>query len=146
MTIKELNSNYSQEELSSFPGDNELRYKLFSPLFQNLHENKIIYYEKIIGIVKLKDIVITPERYEATAIPCSVIERGDEIDSYFFKKPEWTFSAIWSWMLLSGESLTVPYAGWSIWCDPEIVKKVEELTLKKKFREALKLTLYEEEE
>lgn len=141
MTIKELNSSYSQTELSSFPGDNELRYKLFSPLFQNLHENKIVYNEKtILGIVKLKDIVITPEGFKATAIPCLEIERGDEFGvSYFMKMPELTFSAGWSSMCLNGERLSVPYVGWSIWCDPETVKKVEELTLNKNYSEALNL-------
>lgn len=115
-------------------------------MFQNLYEDKIIYKEKNIGIVRLKDIVITSESFEATAIAVYVIERDAEYDKYFFRKPQWSFSARWSSMRLSGEKLNVPYAGWTIWIEPETVKTVEELTLKKKFREALNLTLYKKDE
>ncbi len=142
MTIKELKSRYSQTELSYFPGDNELRYKLFSPLLQNLHEHKIIYYEKFIGIVKLKNIKITPEFFEATAIPYALIERGNRFENFFKTNSSWTIRGSWSWIRLIGESLGVPYAGWSIWCEPELVRQVEALTLDKKFKEALQLTLH----
>ena len=142
MTISELKSKYSQTELSSFPGDNELRYKLFAPLLQNLYEDKVIYYEKFMGVVKLKNIKITPERFEATAIPYSTIERGNKFDNFLAKTPSWKIGTTWSWMRLIGDSISVPYVGWSIWCNPELVRQVEELTLNKKFHEALQLTLH----
>lgn len=142
MTIQELKSNYSSTGLSSFPGDNELRYKLFAPLLQNLHKDKIIYYEKFMGIVKLQDIKITPERFEATAIPYVLIERGNRFENFFVTTKSWTFRASWLSMRLIGESFSVPYAGWSIWCEPELVRQVEEFTLNKKFHEAMQLTLF----
>jgi len=33
------------------------------------------------------------------------------------------------------------YSGWIIWTDPELVKKVEQLALEGKFKEALAITL-----
>jgi len=144
MTIPELKSNHSVSDLSSFPGDKQLRYDLFSPLLKNLFENKVVYHERFTGIIKLEDVVITPERFEATAIPYLLIEKSERLDRIFFRSPKWAFGSQWQYMRLIGDSINVPYANWSIWCEPYIVKKVEELTVKKMFREALNLTLYQE--
>jgi hypothetical protein len=135
MTITELQSKYSWEELSSMPGDPKLRYELFAPFLNNLHENKIIYQEHFIGIVKLEDLIITPERFEAKAIPYLLFEGCSMSDKYFFKQEHWTFGAKWSFVRLLDDGFGT-YGGWKIWCDPETIKKAEELTLNKKFKEA----------
>ena len=44
-------------------------------------------------------------------------------------------------MRLIGNSLNVPYAGWTIWPEYDRVKKVEEAVLKNDFKTALSLTL-----
>lgn len=134
MTITELKSRYSAE-LSNFPGDNQFRYEMFAPLLNNLFENKVIYRERFIGIIKLEEITISPERFTAKAVPYMLIERESRFDKYFFGRV-WEFGAIWSAIRLTGNSLNSPYANWSIWCDPEMVKKTEDLVLNKKFDEA----------
>lgn len=142
MTIKELRSNYA-EELALFPGEGKLRYELLSPVLRNLHESKVVYYEKFIGIVRLEDIKITSEEFLAIANSYLLIERHSRFDPYFFKIKKWKFGAKWKYMRLLGSSINVPYANWTIWCDPDTVKAVEELTLKKMYPEALNLTLNE---
>lgn len=141
MTILQLKENYSSHDLSYYPGDRQLRYKLFAPLFINLHENKLVYRERFIGIIKVEDVVITPERFQATAVPYLLIERNNRFDKFFFRKPKWTFCATWDHMRLIDNSINVPYANWTVWCEPELVKEVEQLTIEKNYREAVKRTL-----
>lgn len=141
--IKNLSSKFTDEELSCFPGNNQLKYEAFSPIFKNLFQNKIVYSERFIGLVKLEDVVITPERFKATAIPYLPIERKHKFDQFFFRKPKWTFGSDWQFMRLIGNSINVPYANWTIWFDPETIKLVEELIQSNKMKEALAITLYE---
>lgn len=144
MTIQELRSTYSKEELGQFPGDNKLRYEMFSPLFNDLYDQKVIYDEKLLVIVKLEDFIITPEKFSATAIPQECIKRGRELDDLFDKLPDWTFGSSWDWMLLGShnDSISVPYAGWSIWTEPSLVKQVEGLCKKERYDQALELIKY----
>lgn len=136
MTITELKSKYSSAQLSNFPGDNQLRYEMFAPLLNNLFDNKVIYRERFIGIIRLEEIRITPESFLAKAVPHLLIERESRFDKYFFNRT-WEFGAIWSAVTLTGNALNAPYANWSIWCEPETVKKTEELALNKNFNEAI---------
>jgi len=140
MTIQELRNIYSEEELGKFPGDKKLRFEIFSPLFQNLYEQKVIYSEKILGIVQLKDLIITPEKFRATAIPIQCIRRDHELDDLFSELEEWDFYSSWDWMLLGNDgSIGVPYASWTIWTDPSLVEKVEKACYAGEFEEALNL-------
>ena len=141
MTIKELHQNYSQHDLSYFPGDRNLRFELFSPIFNNLFENKVVYHERFTGIIQLENITLTPERFEATAVPLLQIVKGSRLDKFYPKKP-WGFSAVWEHIRLIDTCLNSVYGGWNIWCDPETVKRVEELVKEEKYKEALDLTLY----
>jgi len=108
MTIQELKHKYSWEELSSMPAiDAKFRYEIFSPFFRNLHENKMIYHEGFIGIIKVEEMEITPEGFQAKAIPYLCLER-DYIhegrtfgfDKYFFKSDHWHFGSKWSFVRL----------------------------------------------
>ena len=137
MTIQELKAKYTEDELSLFPGDKKLRYEIFSPLFNNLYESKLIYYEKVIGIVKVKDLVMTPELLKVTVAPDQCIIRNNQFDSIFSELPDWTFSASWDWIRLIDHSLNVPYANWTVWTEPELVKVIEQLCLDKDYEEAL---------
>lgn len=141
MTIAELHTNYSIEELSYYPGDNALRYKIFSPFLQNLFENKVVYDDRFTCIIKLEDLRILPEGFKVNAVPYLTIEKKRP-GKYCPSNP-WSFGAVWSSILLNGTCLCAPYANWSIWCDPETVKKTEQLVLEKNYEEALKNTLYE---
>ncbi len=142
MTIAELKAKYSWAELSQMPGDAKFRCEIFSPLLKNLYENKIVYRERIFGIIKVEELEITPEGFRAKAIPYLLLERdyiheGRKIgfDEYFFKQEYWHFGATWSFVRLLGDGLGT-YGMWKIWCDPEIVNQTEELILKKNFEEA----------
>ena len=135
MTIEELKLKYSWEELSSMPGDAKLRYEIFSPFLKNLHENKMVYRESIIGIIKVEEMKITPDRFSAKAIPYLCLETGSRFDEFFFRQKSWDFGAKWDFVRLLDNGFGT-YGMWKIWCDPSIVKQTEELILKKNFEEA----------
>ena len=143
MNITELNKKYTEEELTSFPGDNKFRFEVFSPLFNNLFEKKVVYHERFTGIVILDEINISPKMFEAIAIPYLIIEKGSRLDKFYPQKA-WKFGSIWSHIRLIDNCLNSLYGDWNIWCDPEIVEKVEKLVLEKNYKEALNLTLYKD--
>ena len=96
--------------------------------------------------IKLVDAKITHEHFEATAIPFLIIERDEVYIKRFFKEPMLTFSTQFNFMKLVGNAICVPYSNWSFWYDPELVKKVEELTAIKKYTEAMAMTLGQDAE
>ncbi len=138
MKIEELHAKYTSAELASFYGNAELCYKLFSPLLHNLHEDKIIYRERFVCIIKLENLIITPERLYAKAIPYLQILQFKESDQYLPNKP-WTFGTTWDNIKLIENGLCAPYVTWCIWCEPDLVKEAEGLTLKKEFHKAIEL-------
>jgi hypothetical protein len=145
MNFNDLRKTYTSEELSYFPGDNDLRFRAFSPLIDDLFESKVVYYEKFICLVRLEDIQITPEFLGATAVPYLRIERTGSFRPRSPVEP-WTFKGSWSRMCLVNNSLNVPYAGWTIWPEAERVKAVESLIRNHDYEEALRLTLNEPDE
>ena len=142
MTFGELRIRYSHEELTRSLGDPELRYRVCAPFFQNLFESKVVYYEKFIGVVRLDDIEITPERFRALAIPQLDIERSGGFRPQAPTTP-WYFGGIWAAMTL-GESSISSYSSWTIWPEPDRVQRVEEFAARGCFEEALKLTIEED--
>ena len=140
MTFDELRKYYTKHELSYSPGNAELRYKLFAPFFENLFENKVIYYEQFLVIVQLEDIEITPERFEAKAIPLLSVKKNDE-SPYCFPTQAWTFGGTWAYMVLCGNAISMPYVGWTIWPEADRVQRVEKAVLKYDHETALSLTL-----
>ena len=138
MTIPELRKKYTNGELTSTRGDQEFRYLALSPLFTNLYENKVVCHDRFTSIIRLGDLEITPIQFQATAFRHLLIDSGA-----FRRKrlpPEkWVLSANWAYLRLTGSSLCV-YSGWIMWTDPEMVKKVEQLVLEEKFKEALAIT------
>jgi hypothetical protein len=117
--------------------DHEFKYKVFSPIFKNLEGKKAIYHERYPRIIKIQDVVITPEHFEATAVFQTLIEgRGRYVPI-----EKWIFGASWYALHISGKKL-VPYCTWLLWIDDDIVEEVERLTLEKKFDEAIGLLDY----
>ena len=141
-TLQELSLKHSITDLQRIPGDGDLRYQIFSPILQNLYENKIIYYEHFMCVAILEDIKITPESFYATAIPHIKIERADSNMKYYPPKP-WKFGAKWSWMTLRHNRFGT-YGSWLFWTDKDLVKTVEEQARKGEFEKALELTLYKD--
>lgn len=144
MTFADLRARYSENELSYFPGDRQLRYEAFAPILQNLFENKLVYNEKFIGLVRLEDVKITPEKFWATAIPL-ISMRGDDALGYAMPTTPWTFGGGWDWMRLINNSINVPYAAWTIWPEHDRVQAVERLLMDGNFKEAWNLTCREPE-
>lgn len=145
MTVEDLHRNYSEDELSSFPGDRKLRYQAFAPLFSDLHEQKIVYYERFFCVAELENIEVSEEGFCATAVP------GLAIETPFDPEPRgdgdaWVFRGAWDWMRLVNHSINVPYAGWRISPGRDRVERVEALVAGGRVGEALELTLYETEE
>ena len=146
--LEELCLKYSWNEIGCVPGDanlrhqlGNLRYQLFTPILKDLYENKIVYYERFMCVAILKNIKITPEKFEATAIPHIKIEREGSLLKYYPKKP-WTFGSAWFAMTAKKEYFSTYGGMWLLWTDKELVKTVEELARKKDFKAALDLTLY----
>jgi hypothetical protein len=138
MTIKELQKEYTGEELSCFPGDLELRYKAFAPLFENLYENKMIYHEHGVGwLIRVENLEVTPERFSATAVAiCMLYDRRRRKSGTCHNLKIWKFSATWSSMMLLGNHVFhVPYASFSIWIEEDIIKRVEKLIAQNKLEE-----------
>ena len=140
ITLEELSSKYSWEEIGCVPGDGKFRRKLFTPFLSNLYENKIVYYERFMCVAILENVINTTERFEATAIPYITIERGE-------RKPHpptkpWKFGAVWSAMTVNDGHFSTYGGMWLFWTDKELVKTVEELAIKKDFETAQDITLY----
>ena len=136
--MEDLHLKYDQNDLHSIPGDTQLRHEVFAPLFHNLYQsNKVVYRERFSCIIALENIIITPERFEAVAIPIALIKGGSRSDKYFSIERKWEFGAMWSNITLSGIHLTSAWANWSIWCDPNTVMTIENLVLKNQMEEAL---------
>ena len=139
--IKNLHSKYSVEDLCSCPGNTQLRYEIFSPLFHNLYQNKAVYRERFSCIISLENIIITPESFLATAVPIVLIKGGSRSDKYFSTEKKWEFGAVWSHITLSGTHLASYWANWGIWCDPQTVMTVENLVLQNQMEEALDIIM-----
>jgi hypothetical protein len=142
MHIKELHEKYPKGTLDRLPGDVALKYEAFYPLFQNLYENKIVFYDRFLAIVILEDIDISDWGFRARAIPYLEIERVDiplSKRSYRYRMPDksWFCAGKWDFIWFNNTHLGSPYGGYSIWPDPEQVKYVELLTIAKRFIEAI---------
>lgn len=143
MTVAELKAKYTAKELGSSLGDTELRYRAFAPLFIDLYENKMVYHERVTLIIKVENLVITPERYDATAVPLIFIG-SDQRQADKFMGRTWKFGGVWSSTCLINDGLGSPYGGGWVWTEPELVKRVEELALQGEYNEAKKLTVYKD--
>lgn len=103
LTFQQLREQYTEDELSYFPGDMQLRYKIFAPFFQQLFENKLVYYERFIVIVQLQDIKITPTHFSAKANLLLSIRPIKP--PYKVLDEPWNFGGKWDWMRLISNSL-----------------------------------------
>ena len=140
MTLEELELKYSWQEIGRSGGDGELHRELFTPFLTDIFENKIVYYERFMCVAILENIKITPEKFEATAIPYLKIKSAGPAQ-YSPQKP-WTFGSAWPYMTLHDGHFSTYGGQWLFWTDKELVKTVEELALKKEFDAALNLTVY----
>jgi hypothetical protein len=142
ITFVKLREQYSEKELSYYPGNRMIRYKAFSPFFENLFENKIVYHEKFVCLIRLDDVKVTPKKFSATAVPLISMNRSGPYSVACPSKP-WTFSGGWEYLRLCENCLNAPYAGFSLWLEYDRVQTVERLLLEGSLTEALDLTANE---
>lgn len=151
MTIKELKDKHSQDELFSKEFDSELRQEIFTRIFQKLFEDKVVIHNRFTCIARIEKIEILPESFSAFIIPETFIRTdtpSDKRQEIVFEKLKrgWEISCKWEYMTILGNSLcSSAYANWLIWVDPQTVELTEKLTKQGQNKEALKLTLYENE-
>ncbi len=144
MTIAQLKKKYGKKELSEPIGDRELRYEAFAPLFENLYENKLVYFEYgRTQLVRVEKLQITPDQFWGIAVPHLLIDDDKHRHLQLFDAmPEWAFRSRWENLRLEQNCLAGYYTCWRIWTDPELVQQVEQLTLNKEFKKALALTTH----
>ena len=151
MTIKELKDKHSQDELFSKEFDSELRQEVFTRIFQKLFEDKVVIHNRFTCIARIEKIEILPDSFSAFIIPETFIRTdtpSDKRQEKVFEKLKrgWEISCKWEYMTILGNSLcSSAYANWLIWVDPQTVELTEKLTKQGQNKEALKLTLYENE-
>ena len=125
MTLDDVRKNYTESELSDFPGDDPLRFQAFSPFLQNLFEDKVVYCEHYMWIVHLRDLRISEEGFRVTAVPNQYILRRRIVAPDPPQEP-WDFGGGWKWIRLVGHSLNCFPGGWSIWPEAGRVQAVEQ--------------------
>ena len=143
MKLSDLYKTYTEDELQYSEGDSAIRFRAFSPFFQNLHEGKVIYYEKFMCIARLDDLKISPERLSAIAVPVTPIDRGPR---YTIPSKPWGIGMQWSCMMLRFGGLGNPYVGWTVWPEVERVQAAEKLISSGDIEGIMNLTLYSEED
>ncbi len=131
MTLSELKNNYTPNQLSSFPGDPVLRRKLFSPFFENLYDNKIVYYEHFRCIARIEEMMIEPEIFSAIARVHLPIEKkpGLGIQPDILEKG-WSFGGKWEAVTFSNMSFGLYYTSVVFITDPDTVQQIESMALK----------------
>lgn len=126
MTIAELRNKYTEAEISSIPGDNALRFAAFAPLFQNLHNNLLVYREsRFYAIVAVTNLELLPQRLSGQARVFKKIERMHRDPIY----PErtWRFSCSWGNLRLCNRGINAPQISFTVWPEPALVAEVERL-------------------
>ena len=136
MTTKELLEKYPDGKFNYSSGDEEFRHKVFSPLFENLYENKLIYHENgKYWLIRAENIEITLERFSATAVPIKFLFTNREMPD-LSKYERWTFGLTWKHMML-GDWLSFhsSYANITLFLDKELIEQIEMLMDENRFDE-----------
>ena len=80
MTIAEIRAKYSNEELFSDNVDFDFRNEIFTAIFDNLYEKKIVYHERFTCIGIVKNVEILPDSFSVFIVPQSLILTGTPYD------------------------------------------------------------------
>ena len=140
MTFSDLKNNYTSAQLGTYPGDVELRRTLFAPLLQNLYENKVVYYERLMCVARIEELIITPELFRAKASVHLRIDKKASIPpNWEHIEKGWHFGAKWEALSYHNNSFGMFYSPVVFITDPEFVKMIETLVLEGQHNEAARL-------
>lgn len=135
-SIKSIKSLH--KELTSAKS-NKAKCNLLSPIFQNLHEGNLIYYDKITMLIEA-EINLSEDGLSGKATKKVLISGEDKTTMYDQLPLTWTFQAPWKGIWFTKESIYSVYEGWTLWPDPKLVKYVKKLIISNRKDEALKVT------
>ncbi len=149
MLLKDMSEEEQEEYWKNIKIKGREKYIEYAPAFDNLYNNKIIYHERFTRIVRLEDIEITDEYFQAKAIQEKVIlsehKRERLIKNNTLERvlqpKEWTFKGGWDLANISEKPLQIgmPYANFVIWIEPDFVKYIEKLVEYGDDEDALKI-------
>lgn len=127
MTFDDIRTQYTEGELTSFPGDPQLRYKAFLPILSNLYQSKIVYRERMaVSVVLLSDFEIDAKGFRGHCkSEIIILESPVEMVNEAFEEG-WHFGGGWEDTRLIGNALNAPYIGWTIWPEKDRVRRVIE--------------------
>jgi len=129
MTIAQIEAEYDEKLFARLGENGPFRGKILSPLFSNLYEQKVVYREKMrIFILRMEEMTADERGFRATVRRSAVLYTGGYINP---RLEHWWVSSSWDRLLLSyrHDCLYAPSAGWTMWPDPNLVRKTEELYL-----------------
>ena len=140
MKFDEINAKFTSEELRQIPGNGELRFNALLPILTNLYQDKVIYRERFICVVSLKDIELSPKGFGATCTPVLPIEikwSGD----FQPQTPsgEWRFRGSWDLIGIRNNCIGSVWSGWTIWPEKDLVEEVVRLASKGEIESVLAL-------
>ncbi len=140
MKLDEINAKYTSEELRQIPGNGELRFNALLPVLTNLYQNKVIYRQRFICIVSLRNIELSPEGFGATCTPVLPIEIKRTGD-FQPKTPsgEWSFRGSWDLIGIRKNSIGSVWGGWTIWPENDLVEEAIRLASKGEVERVLAL-------
>jgi hypothetical protein len=107
----------------------EFQHRAISQMFDNLHEQKIIYSEHLITrLAQVEKLEIQPTHFQARVRKLHLIEdkrwrkRGN-----IAEMERWSFGTIWDDTLYLFENYfySIGYVSWRVWTDPKLVQEVE---------------------
>ncbi len=148
MTTAHLRKAFPNGELSDIVGNGQVRRAAFIPLFENLYENKFVYFERgVTQIALVENMNLSPSGFWIHALSHEVIK--DDITIRMEQqqiRETWEFGCRWDELRLVRNYLSSYYATWRIWPDAALVEQTERLVLNRKYAKALSLTIYEEKD
>ena len=89
MRLNDLLAKYPGPALQGNNGDAVLRRSVWSPFFENLHENKVIYCERFICLARIENLRITDIGVGGLIVPLKYLYVPDYIHGA--PKKSWGF-------------------------------------------------------
>lgn len=132
MTIAEIKTKYTREQLFQVSADADLRRNVISSLFDNLYENKIIYREKVALIAEVESFELS-EEYFSVDLKLLQHIRGDSVRDYNFAanfKANKTVRIKCRWETMGFKGISLCSSGYNslfMVFDTELVEKIEKL-------------------